>query len=125
MASGTIKAVVPKSDIVDNLTTNDSTKVLSAAQGYSLNGKLGKIKNIYLVKKLSISLSAASNAMGGYYGAVTVDSVIGSGKVALSLYATNQQGYPVPCSIDESGTYLMISSNKDIANVYGIATDAY
>lgn len=41
MASGSIKAVVPKSDIVDNLTTNDSTKVLSAAQGYALNGKFG------------------------------------------------------------------------------------
>ena len=40
MASGTIKAVVPKSDIVDNLTTNDGTKVLSAAQGYALNGNL-------------------------------------------------------------------------------------
>jgi hypothetical protein len=42
MASGTIKAVVPKSDIVDNLTTNDSTKVLSAAQGYSLSNQMAK-----------------------------------------------------------------------------------
>jgi len=32
--------LIPKSDIVDNLTTNDATKVLSAAQGYALqNGK--------------------------------------------------------------------------------------
>lgn len=30
---------VNKSDIVNNLTTNDSTKVLSAAQGYALNSK--------------------------------------------------------------------------------------
>lgn len=37
MASGTIKAVVAKSDIADNLTTNDSTKVLSAKQGKLLN----------------------------------------------------------------------------------------
>ena len=36
MASGTIKSVVPRSDIVNNLTTNDSTKVLSAAQGKAL-----------------------------------------------------------------------------------------
>ena len=43
MASGTIKAVVSKSDIVDNLTTNDSTKVLSAAQGYSLNSNLANL----------------------------------------------------------------------------------
>lgn len=43
MASGTIKAVIPKSDIVNNLTTNDSTKVLSAAQGYALNSKLAYV----------------------------------------------------------------------------------
>ena len=50
MASGTIKAVVPKSDIVDNLTTNDGTKVLSAAQGYALNGKckFGKYSSVTL-----------------------------------------------------------------------------
>ena len=37
MASGTIKAVVAKGDIADNLTTDDSTKVLSAKQGKLLN----------------------------------------------------------------------------------------
>lgn len=40
MATGTIKAVVSKSDVVNNLTTNDSTKVLSAAQGKALNDKI-------------------------------------------------------------------------------------
>lgn len=33
-------AKVNKTDIVDNLTTNDSTKVLSAAQGYALNSNV-------------------------------------------------------------------------------------
>ena len=35
-------AKVNKTDIVNNLTTNDSTKVLSAAQGYALNSKITK-----------------------------------------------------------------------------------
>lgn len=47
MASGTIKAVVPKSDIVNDLTTNDSTKVLSAAQGYALNSKIANAVSTY------------------------------------------------------------------------------
>ena len=34
---------VNKTDIVNNLTTNDSTKVLSAAQGYALNLKIENI----------------------------------------------------------------------------------
>ncbi len=40
MASGTIKAVVGRSDIVDNLTTNDDTKVLSAKQGKILSDQI-------------------------------------------------------------------------------------
>lgn len=40
---------VNKTDIVDNLTTNDSTKVLSAAQGYALNSKIVVVnKNVTL-----------------------------------------------------------------------------
>lgn len=36
MASGTIKAVVSKSDIVNNLTTSTTGKVLDASQGKAL-----------------------------------------------------------------------------------------
>ena len=45
MANGTIKAVVGRSDIVNNLTTNDSTKVLSAAQGKALSDQITNIQN--------------------------------------------------------------------------------
>ena len=51
MASGTIKAVVPKSDIVNDLNTNDSTKVLSAAQGYSLSNQIAKYGNLEITTK--------------------------------------------------------------------------
>ena len=40
MASGTIKAVVSRADVVDNLTTNDATKVLSAKQGKTLSDQI-------------------------------------------------------------------------------------
>lgn len=39
-------AYVAKTDIVDNLTTNDSTKVLSAKQGKELSDKIGTISNV-------------------------------------------------------------------------------
>ena len=40
-------AKVDKIDIVNNLTTNDSTKVLSAAQGYALNSNIAnKLKKL-------------------------------------------------------------------------------
>ena len=35
---------VSKTDIVNNLTTNDATKVLSAAQGYELNSKITAVR---------------------------------------------------------------------------------
>lgn len=62
MASGTIKSVVPRSDIVNNLTTNDSTKVLSAAQGKVLNEQIGTLNSNVVVlsrhtRKTDFSLS--------------------------------------------------------------------
>lgn len=53
MATGTIKSVIPRSDIVDNLTTNDSTKVLSAAQGKALSEQLGTLSNLTTTAKTS------------------------------------------------------------------------
>ena len=46
MASGTIKAVIASSDIVDNLTTNDATKVLSAKQGKVLNDQIANTQTV-------------------------------------------------------------------------------
>ena len=39
--SHTHSGMLTSSDIVDNLTTNDSTKVLSAKQGKALNDMIG------------------------------------------------------------------------------------
>ena len=39
---------INKSDIVNNLTTNDETKPLSAAQGYALNSKINnQLSDLY------------------------------------------------------------------------------
>lgn len=47
------EASILRTDIVDNLTTNDSTKPLSAAQGKELNdNKLGKLENAASATKL-------------------------------------------------------------------------
>ena len=46
--SDLVSGLIPTSDIADNLTTNDSTKVLSAKQGYNLeNNKLNKLSSSY------------------------------------------------------------------------------
>lgn len=48
--SDLVSGLIPTSDIADNLTTNDSTKVLSAKQGYNLNNnKVDKVNSNYQV----------------------------------------------------------------------------
>lgn len=42
LTSSAISGMLTSSDIADNLTTNDSTKVLSAKQGYQLNQLIGQ-----------------------------------------------------------------------------------
>jgi len=53
------------SDIVNNLTTNDPTKVLSAAQGYALNSNIANFGNIKMLAKTgasSYALNIPSNS---------------------------------------------------------------
>lgn len=71
MAGGTIKSIVPRSDIVNNLTTNDSTKVLSAAQGYELNIK---ITNRVITKDITVTFNNETSV------SVDAASILESGK---------------------------------------------
>lgn len=58
---------VPKTDIVDNLTTNDSTKVLSAAQGKALKDSLDNInKSTLRDVPFAIAVSDWSSVTGGF-----------------------------------------------------------
>jgi len=71
MASGTIKAYVPRSDIADNLTTNDSTKVLSAKQGYTLKNSLTTLDNgTAKVVKADLSVSGSEMSVPGVAGVI-------------------------------------------------------
>jgi len=87
MASGTIKAVVPKSDIVNNLTTNDSTKVLSAAQGKALSDQIANIPVIQ-----NGTRTASTDAQGLVSLAVNISSnkiifaVYGNGSTDTNIY---------------------------------------
>ena len=74
MASGTIKAVIGRSDIVNNLTTNDSTKVLSAAQGYALNSKVAHYGEQYITNVSSSNIGSITDT--GTYIAYFESSVV-------------------------------------------------
>ena len=93
MASGTIKAVVPKSDIVDNLTTNDGTKVLSAAQGYALNSKLtSEILNVYPATVPNMTANYRSVVRTGNVVTISINLVFSA---ATSGYVTVYSGLPI------------------------------
>ena len=49
------------SDIVDDLVTNDPTKVLSAAQGYALNSKIGALEKNNFSNEIDISSYTINN----------------------------------------------------------------
>ena len=62
-AQSTADAALPKSDVVDNLTTNDATKALSAKQGKALNDN--KLANSRLTAN---SQNAQLSYVDGKYG---------------------------------------------------------
>ncbi|WP_347454074.1 gp53-like domain-containing protein [Acinetobacter thermotolerans] len=75
---------MPKSDVVDNLTTNDSAKPLSAKQGKALqDGKLGKTETAVAATKLATARTIALS--GGVTGTAT--SFDGSGNISIPVTA--------------------------------------
>ena len=95
MASGTIKSVVPRSDIINNLTTNDSTKVLSAAQGYALNNKT--IQNTESFSSLSTFKTFLANMTVGK----AVD-IITSSEVSTAIAGSTYICSGIATKIDSS-----------------------
>ena len=61
-----IAALVPKSDIADNLTTDDATKVLSAKQGKKINDKIS----------IQTTLTSAGLSQGAYVTNVAIGEPI-------------------------------------------------
>ena len=93
MASGTIKAVVAKSDIVNDLTTNDSTKVLSAAQGYALSNQIGTLNN--KIENIEIDTLHVSDSI----------NVPANGLASAQFSIPGKSGYSL------AGCLLMCSNN--------------
>ena len=106
--------------IVDNLTTNDSTKALSAAQGKALqDGKLGKTENAVSATKLQTARTIA--ILGAVTGTAT--SFDGSADVAItttSLDATKLSG---TASIATSGNAASATKLQNSRNINGVPFD--
>ena len=104
MASGTIKSVVPRSDIVNNLTTNDSTKVLSAAQGKAL-------------KDIADTLSTKVNNV------YNKTFSMGANNTITITRTTQHQNYIITASSTSHDQVFIVASNGGIANLgsYGAA----
>lgn len=76
--SGQLNDLLPKSDIVDNLTTNDSTKVLSSAQGKILKGLVDKLIKIPTGNSLGTSGTVNLNmqTLNATYQTIVLDGDI-------------------------------------------------
>ena len=70
--SSDVEDCVKKTDIVDNLTTNDATKVLSAKQGKALKDALDTL-NGSAVKNVSVNGKTYSPSSG----TVTLSNTVG------------------------------------------------
>ena len=108
MASGTIKSVVPRSDIVNNLTTNDSTKVLSAAQGKALYDKI-----------VDYEMSACANqtAFDSAFSTLA-SSMSDKEQQSVKIQATNSYGQI------KSGIYLGVVRKWSSSRIYVELTSA-
>ena len=92
-------------DLVNNLTTNDSTKALSAAQGYALNSNIGilseQIGNLS-IKTFSVSPLSSANITvnNGYRGIL----------------------FSIGTNANISGMWIVISTNSGRTDAYSILT---
>lgn len=87
---------IKRSEIVDNLTTNDATKPLSAKQGKDLqDNKLGKTENASSASKLqtarTVSFSGAATGSFNFDGSGNSSAVLtlANSGVAASTYGSN------------------------------------
>lgn len=79
-------------DIVDNLTSNDATKVLSAKQGKALNDSLANISNYLNVKGFSITYNGATFDFRST-GRILACNVISSAMISLPTTWTTIGAY--------------------------------
>ncbi|MEX5443417.1 hypothetical protein WCE14_08620 [Acinetobacter schindleri] len=87
---------MPKSDVVDNLTTDDATKPVSAKQAKLLqDNKLGKTENAATTTKLAnartISFSGAATGSFNFDGSSNASAILtlANSGVAASTYGSN------------------------------------
>jgi hypothetical protein len=98
-------------DLVDNLTTNDGTKALSAKQGYALNTQIAnKVKAVTLEKTVNSGYFTIniSTEIGSGYSIASINTVYKSGATAdqLNLCYT----------IDENTVYVRTGSGNQLTN---------
>lgn len=96
---------VNKTDIVNNLTTNDANKVLSAAQGYALNNNIALIGTVVSNAVPNQSLNAegktiyANNSItlpAGVWvicGSAVISSAVADNRQGLTITISNNSGY--------------------------------
>lgn len=88
--------VIPQANIVDNLTTQDATKALSANQGYVLKGLVDSASsaastaNTNATKALGVFTTGVSASIGDTYVDIT-DAAISDSKI-LYPYFSNTSG---------------------------------
>lgn len=103
-----IAALVPKSDIADNLNTNNAAKVLSARQGYLLNQRLEREKTYYsndlTIGSYDLSAGVGNKISGTVlshmttFGCIRVPVKQGDTIIVSTLGGTGARAYAVTTS---------------------------
>ena len=116
MASGTIKSVVPRSDIVDNLTTNDSTKVLSAAQGKALADQAANKPDFVSLGSLQGSSMTLTFA-NGTYALITVHGAAVARTALYLVRTTSSTVYVFPIHDETKSTTMSVTTDGRNATI--------
>lgn len=99
-------------DLVNNLTTNDPYKALSAAQGYALNSKLSKIVNY--------TGNVTFNSTGG--ASVSVTGVKSGATVLITRNVNTQSSLIVAGNCTTDGTVSLSAFNASNGSAYSGTT---
>ena len=117
MASGTIKAVLSRGDVANNLTTSTAGKVLDASQGKILSDQIGNIDN-KLEKNVFTNNTDANSytTFGFYHVGISSNSPEGITQFGMLCVFTGGSGFVAQLFIETNNKMYFRYRNNSSSN---------
>jgi len=113
MASGTIKAVLSRGDVANNLTTSTAGKVLDASQGKILSDQMS---HLYVASNTVATLADLVTLISSYANNANIQANVSSTVVnALSNSTTSYDGVVTVLKISANNCYYHVFNNQVMA----------